>query len=223
MWIDGDAMRAEKLLAWFERWPNSLISLREICQRAPRSLRKATNARRVAGILERLRCLERVLEDAAGDGRHPDAWRIVRRGTAFVYYDRSATRWQVIWADQVVQVERALGEALVRIKAQGPPYDVSAYRWSQYQCDVAHLVERWGHRAATLGLGVEDLIGWDGAGWFPSTAKRSLAWRLSGYRSIVNLDGDQAICDSGKTVFRKLANGCGWIEAPNVGHGSTAA
>jgi hypothetical protein len=221
--VDGDARRAEKLLAWLERWPHSRIRLREICQRAPRPLRKATNARRVAGILERLRCLERVPEDAAGDGRRPDVWRIVRRGAAVVHYDRSATfRWRLIWADQIARVERALGEAVARIKAQRPPDDVSAYRWSQYQSDVARLVERWGHRAATLGLGLEDLIGWDGTRWFPSTAKASLAWRLSGYHTIVTLEGDRAICGSGRSVFWKLA-GCGWtIDASNVGREGAA-
>src|SRR6516162_10286273 len=100
--VDGDARRVERLLAWLERWPHSSISLRQICQRAPRSLRKVTNARRVAGILERLRCLERMPEDAAVAGeRRRDVWRIVRRGAAVVSYDRSATfRWTLIWADQ---------------------------------------------------------------------------------------------------------------------------
>src|SRR6516165_2303865 len=116
MQADNDAVRAEKLLAWLMLWSRDSITLREICQRAPRSLRKSTNARRVAGILERLQCLERVPEDAAGDGRRPDAWRIVRRGPAVVHYDRSATfRWRLIWGDQIVQVERALAEAVARI------------------------------------------------------------------------------------------------------------
>ena len=219
MLVDGDARRVERLLAWLERWPHSSISLRQICQRAPRSLRKVTNARRVAGILERLRCLERVREDAAVAGeRRPDVWRIVRRGAAVISYDKSAAfRWRLIWADQIARVERALGEAVARIKAQRPPDDVSAYRWSRYQSDVAHLVKCWGHRAATLGLGLEDLIGWDGTRWFPSTAKGSLAWRLSGYLTIVALERDRAICNGGKIVFWKLA-GCGWIiDASNVG------
>src|SRR6516165_11218455 len=110
--VDDDARRAETLLAWLERWPHSRIRLREICQRAPRPLRKATNARRVAGILERLRCLERVPEEAAVAGeRRRDVWRIVRRGAAVVHYDRSATfRWRLIWVDQIARVERALAE-----------------------------------------------------------------------------------------------------------------
>jgi hypothetical protein len=221
MRVDGDSMRAEKLLAWLVLWSRDSITLREICQRAPRPLRKVSNARRVVGILERLRCLERVLEeDADGHGRRPDVWRIVRCGPAVVHYDQSATfRWRLIWGDQIARVEHALAEAVPRIKAQRrPPDDVSAYRWSQYQSDVARLVECWGHRAATLGLGLEDLIGWDGTRWFPSTAKGSLAWRLSGYRVIVTLERDRAICNGGRTVFWKLA-GCGWtIDAPRVGH-----
>src|SRR6516162_5966274 len=102
MQVDNDAMRAEKLLAWLVLWSRDQISLREICQRAPRSLRKVTNARRVVGILERLRCLERLPEEAAVAGeRRRDVWRIVRRGAAVVSYDRSATfRWTLIWADQ---------------------------------------------------------------------------------------------------------------------------
>ena len=231
MLVDDDARRVERLLAWLERWPHSSISLREICQRAPRPLRKATNARRVAGILERLRCLEPVSEDAAVAGEHrPYVWRIVRRGAAVVYYDKvAASRWRcsawtLIWSDRIAQVERALAEAVPRIKAQQrPPDEVSAYRWSQYQADVARLVKCWGHRAATLGLGLEDLIGWDGSRWFPSTAKGSLAWRLSGYLTIVALERDRAICEGGKIVFWKLA-GCGWtIDASNVGREGEAA
>jgi len=226
MQADNDAVRAEKLLAWLMLWSRDSITLREICQRAPRSLRKSTNARRVAGILERLQCLERVPEDAAGDGRRPDAWRIVRRGPAVVHYDRSATfRWRLIWGDQIVQVERALAEAVPRIEAQRPPdeYGVSAHRWGLYRSDAASLAKDWGHRAATLGLGVADLIGWSGSSWSFSTVQRSLAWRLSGYRTIVSLDCDRAICDGGRTIFRKLADGCGWtIDAPHVGHEGAA-
>ena len=209
MQADNDAVRAEKLLAWLMLWSRDSITLREICQRAPRSLRKSTNARRVAGILERLQCLERVPEDAAGDGRRPDAWRIVRRGPAVVHYDRSATfRWRLIWGDQIVQVERALAEAVARIKSQRSPYDVSAYRWSRYQSDVALLVERWGHRAATLGLGLGELIGWDGMG-SPSGVTRSLAWKLDG-RTITHLERDVAIC--GRTIFRRLHDVGWWMD-----------
>ena len=208
MLVDDDARRAETLLAWLERWPHSRIRLREICQRAPRPLRKATNARRVAGILERLRCLERVPEEAAVAGeRRRDVWRIVRRGAAVVHYDRSATfRWRLIWVDQIARVERALAEAVSRIEAQQrTPDDVSAYRWSRYQSDVARLVKCWGHRAATLGLGLEDLIGWDGTRWFPSTAKGSLAWRLSGYHTIVTLERDRAIRAGRGNLHRALS------------------
>jgi hypothetical protein len=158
-------------------------------------------------------------EDAAVAGeRRPDVWRIVRRGAAVISYDKSAAfRWRLIWADQIARVERALAEAVPRIEAQRPPYDVSAYRWSQYQSDVARLVNCWGHRAAKLGLELDDLIGWDGTRWFRSTAKGSLAWRLSGYLTIVALERDRAICNGGKIVFWKLA-GCGWIiDASNVG------
>jgi hypothetical protein len=123
----------------------------------------------------------------------------------------------LVWSDQIVRVERALAEAIPRIKAQRPPYDVSAYRWSQYQSDIKQLVECWGHRAAALGLGVADLLGWDGTGGFPSTAKRSLAWQLSGYHSVVSLERDRAICDGGRTVFWKLAGNCGWtIDMPSL-------
>ena len=223
MLVDDDARRAETLLAWLERWPHSRIRLREICQRSPRSLRKVTNARRVAGILERLRCLERVPEEAAVAGeRRRDVWRIVRRGAAVVHYDRSATfRWRLIWVDQIARVERALAEAVSRIEAQRPPdeYGVSAHRWGLYRSDAASLAKDWGHRAATLGLGVADLIGWSGSSWSFSTVQRSLAWRLSGYHTIVSLDCDRAICDGGRTIFWKLADGCGWtIDAPRVGH-----
>jgi hypothetical protein len=219
--VDGDAVRAEKLLAWLVLWPHSTISSRQICQRAPRPLRKVTNARRVAGILERLGCLRRMPEGAAGDGPRPDVWRIVRRGAAIISCDKPAasgwrSEWRLVWVDQIARVERELAEAVPRIEAQRPPYDVSAYRWSQYQSDVALLVERWGHHAAMLGLGLEDLIGWDGTRWFPSTAKRSLAWRLSGYHTIVSLERDRAICDGGRTVFWKLAGGCGWMQDGSV-------
>ena len=227
MLVDDDARRVERLLAWLERWPHSSISLREICQRSPRSLRKVTNARRVAGILERLRCLERVQDEAAVAGeRRRDVWRIVRRGAAVVHYDRSATfRWRLIWADQIARVERALAEAVPRIEAQRPPdeYGVSAHRWGLYRSDAASLAKDWGHRAATLGLGVADLIGWSGSSWSFSTVQRSLAWRLSGYHTIVSLDCDRAICDGGRTIFWKLADGCGWtIDAPHVGHEGAA-
>ena len=223
--VDDDARRGEKLLAWFERWPHATITLRGIQQRAPRPLRKLTAAKRVVSILERLGCLEGVPDDAATDGRCPrDIWHIVRRGSAVIHYDTSAARrWRLIWSDQIVRVQRALAEAAPRIKAQRPPDDVSAYRWSQYQSDVARLVECWGHRAATLGFDLEDLIGWDGTRWFPSTAKRSLAWRLSGYHTIVSLEYDRAVCDDGRTVFWKLAGDCGWtIDAPKVGHEAAA-
>jgi hypothetical protein len=215
--VDDDAMRAETLLAWLERWPHSQIGLREICQRAPRPLRKVTAARRVASVLERLGCLERVPEEAAVAGeRRRDVWRIVRRGVAVVSYDKSAARWRLIWTEQIERVECALVEAVARIKSQRLPYDVSAYRWSLYRSDVVLLVERWGHHAATLGLGLEDLIGWDGTRWFPSTARRSLAWVLSGYHTIVSLERDRAICDGGRTVFWN-SGGCGWIMAGSPG------
>jgi hypothetical protein len=227
MQVDNDAMRAEKLLAWLVLWSRDSITLREICQQAPRSLRKVTNARRVAGILERLRCLERVPEEAAVAGeRRRDVWRIVRRGAAVVHYDRSATfRWRLIWVDQIARVERALAEAVSRIEAQRPPdeYGVSAHRWGLYRSDAASLAKDWGHRAATLGLGVADLIGWSGSSWSFSTVQRSLAWRLSGYHTIVSLDCDRAICDGGRTIFRKLAEGCGWtVDASNVGREGAA-
>jgi hypothetical protein len=220
--VDEDARRAEKLLAWFERWPHPTITLRDIQQRAPRPLRKLTAAKRVVSILERLGCLEGVPDDAATDGRCPrDIWHIVRRGSAVIHYDRSAARrWRLIWSDQIALVERALAEAVSHIEAQRPPeaYGVSAHRWGLFQSDVRHLVERWGHRATTLGLGVADLIGWSGI-WSFSAVQRSLAWRLSGYHTIVSLERDRAICDGGRTVFWKVADGCGWsIDAPKVGH-----
>jgi hypothetical protein len=213
--VDDDARRAERLLAWLEHWPHARISLRDIQQRAPRPLRRLTAARRVASILERLGCLERVLDEAARDGRRPRyVWLIVRRGAAAVDYDRSAEfPWRLVWADQIALVERTLNEAMPRIKAQRPPYDVSAYRWSQYQSDVACLVEGWGHRAATLGLRLEELIGSDGTRWFPSSATRSLAWKLGGL-PITHLERDVAIC--GKTVFRRLAGDQGWWIEPFV-------
>jgi hypothetical protein len=205
--VDDDARRGEKLLAWFERWPHSTITLRDIQQRAPRPLRKLTNARRIAGILERLACLKRMPEGAGGDGGRPHVWRIVRRGAAFISYDKSASQWRLIWVDQIAQVERALAEAAPRIEAQRPPYGVSAYRWSRYRSEVAHLVECWGHRAATLGLQLEELIGWDGTGWFPSSATRSLAWRLGGL-TITHLERDVATCD--RVVFHRLPGDQGW-------------
>jgi hypothetical protein len=209
MLVDGDAMRAEKLLTWLERWPDSSISLREICQRAPRPLRKVTNARRVVGILERLRCLERLPEEAAVAGeRRRDVWRIVRRGAAVVSYDRSATfRWTLIWADQIARVERALGEAVARIAAQRPLPDISDYRWRLYRSDTIGLVRDWGARAARLGHEPMDLLGWDGHGVFLSGVMRSLAWRLAGL-TITHLEREVAIC--GKAVFWRLPGDGGW-------------
>jgi hypothetical protein len=203
--VDDDARRAERLLAWLERWPHASVSLRDIQQRAPRPLRKLTTAKRVVSILERLGCLERVPDEATTDGRPPrDVWRIVRRGCAVVHYDKSAKfRWRLIWADQIASVERALAEAVSRIEAQRPThsYGTSDHRWGLYRSDAAALVKDWGPRAARLGHGLTDLLGWDGGGVFPSSAMRSLAWRLAGL-TITHLERDVAIC--GKAVFRLL-------------------
>ena len=131
----------------------------------------------------------------------------------------------MVWSDQIVRVERALAEALSHIEAQRPPeaYGVSAHRWGLFQSDARHLVERWGHHAAMLGLGVADLIGWSGI-WSFSAIQRSLAWQLSGYHSVVSLERDRAICDGGRTVFWKLAGDGGWtIDVPKVGHEDEAA
>ena len=224
----ADALLAERLLAWFERWPHSSITLRDIQQRAPRPLRKRSTAKRVPSILERLGCLERLSEGATTGGqRSRDVWRILRRGSAVIHYDRSTGfRWRLVWADQIAVVERALTEAVSHIAVQRPPYvyGVSAHRWELYRSDAASLVKDWAHRAATLGLGVADLIGWSGSCWSFSTVQRSLAWRLSGYHTIVSLEYDRAICDGGRTIFWKLAGDCGWtIDAPKVGHEGTAA
>jgi hypothetical protein len=112
-----------------------------------------------------------------------------------------------------MQFERALAQAVPRIQAQRPLYDISAYRWSRYQSDVAHLVECWGHRAATLGLRLEELIGWDGTQCFPSSATRSLAWKLGGL-TITHLERDVSVC--GKTVLRRLPGDQGWWIDPFV-------
>jgi hypothetical protein len=209
MQADNEAVRAERLLAWLVLWSRDQISLREICQRAPRSLRKVTNARRVVGILERLRCLERVLEeDADGHGRRPDVWRIVRCGPAVVHCDQSATfRWRLIWVDQIAKVERTLAEAVPRIAAQRPLPDISDYRWRLYRSDAAALVRDWGARASRLGHEPMDLLGWDGHGVFLSSVRRSLAWRLAGL-TITHLERDVAIC--GKAVFWRLPGDGGW-------------
>src|SRR4029453_2764687 len=77
---NADLVLAERLLAWlYHKWTEPLVSLPDVYQYGPNSVRDATIARKLVGILEEHGWLER--DDNGGEikgVRRQTVWRLVK-------------------------------------------------------------------------------------------------------------------------------------------------
>jgi hypothetical protein len=77
--VSAELREAQQVLRWLQSWPHPLVSLPDIYQRGPNSIRDKTRARRVVGILEDHGHLVRLPDGHVVDGTfRREVWEIVR-------------------------------------------------------------------------------------------------------------------------------------------------
>jgi hypothetical protein len=103
---------------------------------------------------------------------------------------------------------RAWADLLALLRPERPPPNLSLNAWLGY-VDACHtLAEQWAGHMARLAWRPEAVLGWEGRGLFPYTARGSLPWLLSvGRYTLQRLDGDVAVASTAggsRRVLRRV-------------------
>jgi hypothetical protein len=100
---------------------------------------------------------------------------------------------------------RAWADLLARLRPERPPPNLSPNDWLRY-VDACHiLADQWAGRMACLDWRPEAVLGWEGRGPFPYTARSSLPWLLSvGRYTLQSLDDDAAVASTAGGARRVL-------------------